>query len=49
LSRAPFRFSGRLLGLALNALAKVRECGDTDEAQETQVTHKFPKCTPFVF
>ena len=37
MSRAPLRFSGRLLGLALNALAKAREFDDIGEEEETRL------------
>ena len=42
LSQAPFRFSGRLMGLAMNALAKlreakVREVGDMEEQEEMRL------------
>jgi hypothetical protein len=37
LSQAPFRFSGRLLGLALNALAKMRDFGEMDVDEETRL------------
>ena len=37
LLQAPFRFSGRLLGLALNALAKVRDFGVMEEEAETRL------------
>ena len=37
MSRAPLRFSGRLLGVALNALAKAREFDDIGEEEETRL------------